>query len=62
MPRSPAAFKQSDISKAVKPLLKLGIPIQAVEISPSGEISIVFAKASSNHEPNSERNEWDDVK
>jgi hypothetical protein len=58
--RAPSAFKQRDLTKAVKAMLVAGVDIARVEIDSAGTIRIITTKA----EPNGkvrEANEWDDM-
>ena len=61
MSRGPSTFKQSDLTRAVKALLKAGLPVERAEIDPLGKIA-VFAGTPRIGEEVQERNEWDVVK
>ena len=61
MARGPSTFKQNDLTRAVKALLKAGLPVQRAEIDPLGKIA-VFAGMPRDGEATSKYNEWDDVK
>lgn len=61
MARRPSTFKQNDLTRAVKALMKAGLPVQRAEIDPLGKIA-VFAGAPQDGEATPVINEWDDVK
>jgi hypothetical protein len=58
MSRGPCAFKQRDVTKAVKAVAAAGIQITRVEVEKNGKIVIITVA-----QPESgtvvERNEWD---
>ena len=59
-PRTPSAFKQRDLTRAVKAVVAAGVDIARVEIDKAGTIRIITVKA----EPNGrdrEGNEWDSI-
>jgi hypothetical protein len=58
--RAPSAFKQRDLTKAVKAMLVAGVDIARVEIDRAGTIRIIMMKAEPNGQSR-EENEWDDV-
>jgi DNA-binding MarR family transcriptional regulator len=62
MSRGQQTFKQSDVTKAVKAMVKAGIAVERVEIDKAGKIVIVTAwpeDAANRDKP--EKNEWDGV-
>lgn len=62
MSRGQQAFKQSDVTKALKATVKAGIAIGRVEIDKDGKIVIVTARpedVANGETP--EKNEWDGV-
>ena len=62
MSRGQQAFKQRDVTKAIKATVKAGLPVERVEIDKDGKIIIVTAKAEgAENEDNQERNEWDEA-
>ena len=57
MSRRPSAFRQSDLTKAVRAVVAAGLRVVGVKIDPQGAIEIT-----TNEETNTaERNEWDKV-
>ena len=62
MSRSQQPFKQSDVTKAIKAMVKAGIADGRVEIDKNGKIVIVIARpedAANSEKPG--KNEWDGV-
>jgi len=62
MVRGPCAFKQRDVTRAVKATLAAGVPVARVEISKDGTIIVVTEKTPD--EPRGDEpshNEWDDA-
>jgi integrase len=56
--RAPCTFKQSDVRRVVKAVVGAGVPVQRVEVSPDGKISVVAGEPPG---PNGGQdiNEWD---
>jgi hypothetical protein len=61
MSRGRQTFKQTDVTKAVKGMVKAGISLERVEIDKSGKIVMVPAKREDGEGKNPEENEWDVV-
>jgi hypothetical protein len=62
MSRGQQTFKQRDVTKAIKAMVKAGIAVGRVEIDKNGKIIIVAAKADDAANGDSaEKNEWDGV-
>ena len=61
MPRAPSAFKQRDLTKAVKAVVAAGVDIARVEIDKAGRITIITLKAEPNGQGREEANEWDSI-
>jgi hypothetical protein len=59
--RAPSAFKQRDLTKAVKAMLAAGVDIARVEIDRAGTIRIITMKAEPNGQGREEANEWDSI-
>ena len=58
MPRAPSAFKQRDLTKAVKAVVAAGVDIARVEIDNTGKIAII---ALTDGRKPATVNEWDTV-
>jgi hypothetical protein len=58
MPRAPSAFKQRDLTKAVKAVVAAGVDIARVEIDNTGKIVII---ALTDGGKPATVNEWDTV-
>ena len=58
MPRAPSAFKQRDLTKAVKAVVAAGVDIARVEIDTTGKIVII---ALTDGGKAATMNEWDTV-
>ena len=56
MPRGPCAFKQNDITKAVRAVVAAGIEVARVEVDKAGKIIVVAGEADKTEV--SERNSW----
>jgi len=56
VPRGPCAFKQSDITKAVRAVVAAGIEVARVEVDKAGKIIVVAGEADKTEV--SERNSW----
>ena len=57
MPRGPVAFKQADVSRAVKGVKAAGVPVGRVEILPDGRI-IVCSEAATAPAPETAFDQW----
>jgi hypothetical protein len=55
-PRRPSAFRQGDLTKAVKAVVAAGLRVAGVKIDPQGAIEIA-----TNEETSAGGNEWDKV-
>jgi hypothetical protein len=61
MSRGTQAFRQGDVTKAVKATVKAGLPVQRVEIDPlTGKIVVIVA-APAEASPIEDVNEWHTV-
>lgn len=52
------AFREADVSRAIKGALKAGLPVLRVEIDRDGKIVVLIGEP---HPANRSRNEWDEV-
>ena len=60
MARTPATFRQADVTRAVRAVVAAGVHIGRVEIDKTGKIVIVAADATSGQlDESTEGNEWD---
>jgi hypothetical protein len=59
--RGPSTFRQADVTRAVRAVVKAGLPVERVRINPQGEIEVVAGKteAQDSTAPDREANEWD---
>jgi hypothetical protein len=62
MSRRPAAFRQRDLTRAVKAVVVAGLQVSGVRIDPQGVIEVVTAnRVTQDSIPPAEGNEWDTV-
>ena len=61
MSRGQQTFKQTDVTKAIKAIVKAGVAVARVEIDRTGKIAIMTAKPDQTAGENPEKNEWDGV-
>jgi len=64
MGRGPCAFKESDLTRAVKAARKAGLEVERVEVDRDGKIVIITGKPGASGELNgngSAENPWDEV-
>ncbi|WP_298106488.1 hypothetical protein [Bradyrhizobium sp.] len=61
MSRGVQTFRQADLTKALKGAVAAGINVDRIEIDRAGKI-VVVAGAAGKDTPESDANEWDDVK
>jgi hypothetical protein len=59
--RAPSAFRQQDVTRAVKAVKGAGLPVAAIKISPQGEIQVVVGEPRG-QDSVMESNEWDQVR
>ena len=61
MARAPSAFRQQDVTRAVKAVTAAGVHIAQIEIDKSGKIVIITADPTGRPGQMTEANEWDRV-
>jgi hypothetical protein len=61
MSRAPSAFRQADVTKAVKAVVAAGVDVARVEIDKEGRITIITLDAEPRREAKEGSNEWDSV-
>ena len=61
MARGRLAFKQHDITRAVKAVAEAGVPISRVEVTKDGKIVVIVGEQASTAEPIAGANEWDNI-
>jgi hypothetical protein len=59
--RRPPAFRQSDLTRAVKAVIAAGLHVAGVKVSVQGDIEVVTSDARAQDSPSREGNEWDRV-
>ena len=61
MARAPFAFRQQDVTRAVKAVTAAGVHIARIEIDKAGKIVIITTSATEAPGEMTEANEWDRV-
>jgi hypothetical protein len=61
MTRRPSAFRQSDLTKAVKAVIAAGLHVAGVKVSAQGDIEVLTDDAKVQDPPTQGENEWDRV-
>jgi len=59
MTRRPSAFRQRDLTKAVKAVIAAGLHVAGVKVSAQGDIEVLTDGAKVQDPPTQEGNEWD---
>jgi hypothetical protein len=61
MSRRQAAFRQSDVTKAVKAVIASGLRVAGVKVSAQGNIEVVTGDERVHDSPPQGGNEWDGI-
>jgi hypothetical protein len=61
MSRRRAAFRQSDVTKAVKAIIAAGLRVAGVKVSAQGDIEVVTGDERMQGSPTQGGNEWDRI-
>ena len=63
MSRRPSAFRQSDLTRAVKAVIAAGLHVAGVKVSAQGDIEVVTGdeRVQDSTWPPQEGNEWDRI-
>jgi hypothetical protein len=61
MSRRQAAFRQSDVTKAVKAVIASGLRVAGVKVSAQGDIEVVTGDERVHDSPPQGGNEWDGI-
>ena len=59
MTRRPCAFRQSDLTKAIKAVVATGLHVAGVKVSAQGDIEVLTNHAEVQDPPTQGENEWD---
>ena len=59
MTRRPSAFRQSDLTRAVKAVIAAGLHVAGVKVGAHGDIEVLTDDAKVQDPPTQGENEWD---
>jgi hypothetical protein len=59
--RRPPAFRQSDLTRAVKAVIAAGLHVAGVKVTAQGDIEVVTGEDRAQDSSSREGNEWDTV-
>jgi hypothetical protein len=62
MSRRPSAFRQRDLTRAVKAVVAAGLRVTGVKISAEGHFEVVTGDEKGQDSTSRETNEWDQVR
>lgn len=57
--RAPSAFRQRDVTRAVKAVIAAGLHVAGVKVSAQGDIEVLTNDAKVQDPPTQGENEWD---
>jgi hypothetical protein len=58
MARAPASFRQSDLTRAVRAVVKAGLEVARVTVDTGGQIAVIVGHGNCEVEPSSELDQW----
>jgi hypothetical protein len=61
MTRRPSAFRQSDLTRAVRAVVAAGLRVAGVKVSAQGDIEVVTGEERVHDSPPQGGNEWDGI-
>jgi hypothetical protein len=61
MTRRPPAFRQSDLTRAVRAVVAAGLRVAGVKVSAQGDIEVVTGEERVHDSPPQGGNEWDGI-
>jgi hypothetical protein len=61
MRKGPYAFRQRDLTRAVKAVIAAGLRVAGVKVSAQGDIEVVTGDDGAQHPPTQGGNEWDKI-
>ncbi|HMF25573.1 MAG TPA: hypothetical protein VKG24_26080 [Pseudolabrys sp.] len=61
MTRPPSAFRQSDLTKAVKAVIAAGLHVAGVKVNAQGDIEVVTGEEKTQGPSTAGENEWDRI-
>jgi hypothetical protein len=61
MTRRPSAFRQSDLTRAVRAVVAAGLRVAGVKVSAQGDIEVVTGDERVHDSPPQGGNEWDGI-
>ena len=59
--RTPSAFRQRDVTRAVKAVIAAGLHVAGVKVSAQGDIEVLTNDTKMQDQPTQGGNEWDGI-